>query len=97
MHSGQSESNITLKIIDSGKLSLTNQRLIFTGLNRTCVSELKNILMIQLYKDSISINKSGKQKSEIFAVDTPIIYKVLIETLSRHSVIRNNNYLQILS
>lgn len=64
--SARSESHDEIKVIDSGKLVLTNKRLIFMGTKRTVNIDLKKIMAIVPYKDGIESQRENKQKPEYF-------------------------------
>lgn len=70
IHSGRtaskSESHDEIKLIDSGELLITNQRVIFLGSNRTTNIEMKKIISITSGARMIQIQRSNKQKPEYF-------------------------------
>lgn len=51
-----SESSDELETLDTGQLSLTNQRLIFTGKQQTRVIPLSRIITITPYEDGVSVS-----------------------------------------
>ena len=64
--SSRSISHEEIKIIDKGTLTITNKRLIFTGLVKTLNYNLNKILSINEFNDGISIQRENKQKPEYF-------------------------------
>jgi hypothetical protein len=64
--SARSESHEEIRVIDSGKLVLTNKRLIFIGIKRTVNIDLRKIMAIVPYKDGIESQRENKQKPEYF-------------------------------
>jgi len=62
----KSESHEELRNIDTGTLTITNKRLIFTGAVKNVNIELKKILSIEPYEDGISLNKEGKERPGYF-------------------------------
>lgn len=64
--SARSESHDEIKLIDQGKLVLTNKRLIFIGTKRTINIDLRKIMAIEAYKDGIESQRENKQKPEYF-------------------------------
>jgi hypothetical protein len=64
--SARSESHDEIRVIDQGKLVLTNKRLIFIGDKRTVNIDLKKILAVQAYRDGIELQRENKQKPEYF-------------------------------
>ncbi len=67
----QSESHEEIREIDSGTLTLTNRRMVFTGAKRTVNVPLGKIVGMEPYKDAIAINRDGKQRTEYYTgIDT---------------------------
>ncbi|MTK63681.1 MAG: hypothetical protein F8N15_03925 [Methanobacterium sp.] len=64
--SARSESHEEIKVIDNGKLVLTNKRLLFIGTKRTVNIDLRKIMAIVPYKDGIESQRENKQKPEYF-------------------------------
>ncbi len=64
--SARSESHEEIRVIDNGKLVLTNRRLIFIGSKRTVNIDLRKIMAIVAYKDGIESQRENKQKPEYF-------------------------------
>ena len=64
--SARSESHEEIRVIDQGKLILTNKRLIFIGSKRTVNINLKKIMAVQAYRDGIESQRENKQKPEYF-------------------------------
>jgi hypothetical protein len=64
--SARSESHEEIRVIDNGKLVLTNKRLIFIGSKRTVNIDLRKIMAIVPYKDGIESQRENKQKPEYF-------------------------------
>lgn len=64
--SARSESHEEIRVIDNGKLVLTNKRLIFIGTKRTVNIDLRKIMAIVPYKDGIESQRENKQKPEYF-------------------------------
>lgn len=95
-NTGQSSLNYQNEKIDFGDLILTNERLIFVGTKRTNASKLSDLIRVKTYIDGIVINKSSKQKSEIYIVDIPNLFRILINILTKHKVVYQNNFLRIL-
>jgi hypothetical protein len=62
----KSHSNEKIKEIDSGKLIITNQRIIFLGENRNKNISLKNIISLEPCDEGIIINRSNYSKTEYF-------------------------------
>lgn len=68
---GRGESHEELRNIDKGVLTLTNQRLVFSGEKRTLNIDLAKIISIQPFKDGIAIRREGKEKTQYFSVINP--------------------------
>ena len=62
----RSESHEEIKVIDSGTLTLTNRRMVFTGGKRTVNFPLRKIVGMEPYRDGIAINRDGKQRTEYY-------------------------------
>ncbi len=62
----RSESHEEIKEIDSGTLTLTNRRLVFTGRKRTVNVPLGKIVGMEPYRDAVAINRDGKQRTEYY-------------------------------
>lgn len=62
----QSESHEELRTIDQGRFTLTNKRLIFSGVKRTVDINLNKVVSIEPYSDGIAVRTSGRQKTQYF-------------------------------
>ncbi|CVK31735.1 hypothetical protein KH990_01350 [Methanoculleus bourgensis] len=62
----RSESHEEIKVIDSGTLTLTNRRMVFTGGKRTINFPLGKIVGMEPYRDGIAVNRDGKQRTEYY-------------------------------
>jgi hypothetical protein len=78
---GASRSIDSLSQIDSGTLTLTNQRIVFTGSMQGRVAELKKIVSLRGFSDAIEIS-SGKSKSQVYMVDNPILWEGAIKLVN---------------
>jgi hypothetical protein len=88
---GQSIGSTEVRVIDQGKLILTTKRLVFVGDKRTSVTELQKIVNIEPYSDAIIVHKEGKGKAETYFFDTPAVYKLIIDTLSKFTFVKEDN------
>jgi tetratricopeptide (TPR) repeat protein len=61
---GVSESHDELRMIDTGTLCLTNERLVFIGATRTSTAALEKIIDIEAFADGLVIHREGKQKNQ---------------------------------
>ena len=64
--SSQSSSYSDLTQIDRGRLTVTNQRLVFSGLKRTSEVNLAKIVSIEPYSDGIAVQATGRTKTQCF-------------------------------
>lgn len=80
---GASEAQQRLKEIDSGKIVLTNQRLVFDGQMENRVLNLKDVVSATPWTDAIEVGSSRKQKSQIYTVGNPLIWAPMIQMLAR--------------
>jgi hypothetical protein len=78
---GQSQSVQSLKTIDSGTLTLTTKRLVFTGSMETRVVKLTDIVSVGEYADAIEVATSRRMKRQVQIVHNPIIWSKLIGVL----------------
>lgn len=62
----RSESHEEIKVIDSGTLTLTNRRMVFTGGKRTINFPLRKVVGMEPYRDGLAINREGKQRTEYY-------------------------------
>jgi hypothetical protein len=62
----KSESHEELRNIDTGTLTITNKRLVFSGAVKNISIELKKIVSIDPYEDGISLSKEGKERPAYF-------------------------------
>jgi hypothetical protein len=66
-----------LKHVDSGRIILTNQRLIFDGQWENRSTNLHDVKSARLLEDAIEV--STRQKSQIYAVGNPLIWAKTIQ------------------
>jgi len=62
----RAESHEELRNIDQGTLTLTNKRLVFSGTKRTINIDLRKILSVEPYSDSIALRRESKEKTQYF-------------------------------
>lgn len=62
----KSESHEELRNIDTGTLTITSKRLVFSGAVKNISIELKKIVSIDPYEDGISLSKEGKERPAYF-------------------------------
>ena len=79
---GQSASSQTLKEVDSGTLTLTTKRLVFTGSMESRVVQFKDIVAVQAMGDAIELSVGNKTKRQIYLVHNPIVWGALLRTYS---------------
>jgi DNA-directed RNA polymerase subunit RPC12/RpoP len=77
---GASRSFDSLSGIDSGTLTLTNQRVVFTGSMQSRLAELNKIVSLKSFSDAIEI-ASGKTKSQVYVVANPILWERVIKLI----------------
>jgi hypothetical protein len=77
---GQSASSQTLKEVDSGTLTLTTKRLVFTGSMESRVVQFKDIVSVQAMGDAIELSIANKAKRQIYLVRNPIIWGALLRS-----------------
>jgi hypothetical protein len=67
-----------LKKIDSGTLTLTNKRLVFTGSMESRVASIKDIVSLQPLADAIEVGTGKKAKRQIYLVHNPLIWTMVV-------------------
>lgn len=78
---GQSRSVQSLKELDSGTLTLTTKRLVFTGSMESRVVNIKDIVSVEPFADAIEISSGKKAKRQVYVVRNPIIWVTLIRSV----------------
>ena len=76
---GSSESHQRLRHIDSGRIILTTQRLIFDGQWETRMINLNDVIWVSPLEDAIEVSFSRNQKSQIYIVRNPLIWAKTIQ------------------
>jgi hypothetical protein len=79
---GQSSSVQNLKKLDSGTLTLTTKRLVFTGSMESRVTDLKDIVSVENFADAIEISTAKKAKRQVYCVRNPMLWRGLVRTVS---------------
>ena len=57
--------------LDTGKLIVTNKRLVFLGIKREVSAPIAKLLQIEPYSDALGIAREGKETKEIYLVPNP--------------------------
>ena len=78
---GQSTSVQALKELDSGALTLTTKRLVFTGSMESRVANIKDIVSVENWTDAIEISTARKAKRQVYVVRNPILWSALVRTV----------------
>ncbi len=79
--SGTSESTQEWKAIDTGKVIITNQNIIFDGEKENRILKIKDIMSISVSLDAIEISAKSKSKSMIFSVGNGYIWGAVINII----------------
>jgi hypothetical protein len=74
---GQSTSVQHLKELDSGTLTLTTKRLVFSGSMESRVVNVKDIVSAEPLSDAIQITAGKRAKRQVYLVHNPIIWAML--------------------
>ena len=80
---GQSSSVQGLKKIDSGTLTLTTKRLVFTGSMESRVVSIKDIVSVEPLPDAIEVSTGKRAKRQIYSVHNPVIWTTLVRTVAK--------------
>ncbi len=83
-YKSRSESKQEWRLIDTGKLVLTNKRIIFNGEKENRAILVSQIISIEAYRDGIELSIKSKTKGTIFSVSNPYIWNIAIRII--HSV-----------
>src|SRR6266496_427892 len=84
---GQSSSVQALKQLDSGTLTLTTKRLVFTGSMESRVIDIKDIVSVGALADAIEISAARKAKRQVYVVHNPVLWGALLRTMSKGGTI----------
>lgn len=80
---GQSSSVQRLKELDSGTLTLTTKRLVFTGSMESRVVNVKDIVSAEARPGGVEISAGKKAKRQVYLVRNPIIWAMLIRMVTK--------------
>jgi hypothetical protein len=83
---GQSTSVQSLKELDSGTLTLTTKRLVFTGTMESRVVNGKDIVSVEPLADAIEISTVRKAKRQVYLVRNPIVWATLLRTVIKGGI-----------
>ena len=83
---GRSTSIDQLKQIDSGTLTLTNQRLIFDGQMQNRIVEASNIVSTKPWADAFEVSSQKKAKNQLYTVSNPILWATLVSMVAKGQV-----------
>ncbi len=84
---GESSSVQALKQLDSGTLTLTTKRLVFTGSMESRVIDIKDIVSVGALADAIEISAARKAKRQVYVVHNPVLWGALLRTMSKGGTI----------
>ncbi len=89
--SGESRSFDELRKIDSGKLVLTNERIIFVASTNTRTIDIKKIVSFERFgNDGIKISIEGRNKSEIYSgVDKSLLWSTVFNIIQEYKLYDN--------
>jgi hypothetical protein len=79
--SSKSESHKEWRTIDTGKITLTNKRIIFDGSKENRVIQISKIIGVNTLLDSIEVSQETRQNSSVFIVKNPIIWTLVLRVL----------------
>lgn len=78
---GESRSVQSLKVLDSGTLTLTTKRLVFTGSMESRVVNVKDVVSIEPFADAIQLSTGKRAKRQVYMVHNPVIWVTLIRSV----------------
>lgn len=76
---GQTVSSQELKVIDTGTLTITNKRLMFTGSRENRSTPINKIISTSPWTDAIEILVESRQKAMVFTAYNPVLLYSIIE------------------
>jgi hypothetical protein len=82
---GRSISTQQWAALDTGRLTITNQRLVFVGGKEDRTIPLKKIVSVNSSLTEILISVEGRQKTIALAVPNPLIARLIIGICSQAS------------
>jgi len=82
-YSGTSESHQEWRAIDSGKLVLTNKRIIFDGQKGNKVIQIPKIISVMTRNKDIQLSIDGKAKDVCFSVENGYIWSLVINIIKQ--------------
>ena len=83
---GESTSVQSLKQLDSGTLTLTTNRLVFSGSMESRVANMKDIVSVEPFADAIQISTGKKAKRQVYLVRNPMIWATLIRMVIKGGI-----------
>jgi hypothetical protein len=81
--SGRSISTQQWAALDTGRLTITNQRLVFVGGKEDRTIPLKKIVSVNSSLTEILISVEGRQKTIALAVPNPLIARLIVGICSQ--------------
>lgn len=79
--SGKSRSVQDMERVDSGMLTLTTKRLVFTGSMESRVVNIKDVVSVVAISDAIEVSTAKKAKRQVYTVRNPLIWATLIRSV----------------
>ena len=84
---GESSSFQSLKELDSGTLTLTTKRLVFTGSMESRVVNIRDIVSVEPFgADAIAVSTGRKAKRQVYVVHNPVIWSTFILMLIKGAI-----------
>lgn len=80
---GLSTSYLAMKRIDTGSVTLTNERFIFDGEMEERILRISDIVSVRPWTDAIEISSQRRQKSQVYSVNNPFIWCMLINMIAK--------------
>jgi len=82
-YAGTSESHQEWRVIDSGKLTLTNKRLVFDGSKENKIIPIDKIFSVRTSLNDIQISIENKAKDSAFTVDNSYMWSLALDLLKQ--------------
>jgi hypothetical protein len=74
----------SLNTVDSGKLIVTNQRLVFLGAKRDVSTPISKLLQIEGFSNALGIGREGKETRDIYVVSNPAYVALYLQWVVSH-------------
>lgn len=84
LHIGQSYPNVykSIETVDTGTLTITSLRIVYTGQNRSLEIPYKKLLAATIFSDGIEFNQSNRVNSALFKFGMSCVAPVIVAIIN---------------